>query len=74
MPEVPSCPLCGENKAVTRVGHPTGEWLCSACPCTFDGDGQEYLAMGEKRAVRQHRNTHPPTPMHLPRSTNKESA
>jgi len=70
----PRCPLCGSVEHVTRVAHPTGEWLCSACPCTFDGGGQEYLAMGPKRTVRQRRNEHPPEPMHLPRSTNKEHA
>ena len=70
----PRCPLCGSADDVTRVGHPTGDWLCSACPCTFNGGGQEYLDMALKRTVRQHHREHGYEPLHLPRSTNEESA
>ena len=49
----PSCPLCGENRAVgkDRVGgHHV--WLCSLCWTVFDGTEDEWRKWTKRREQR----------------------
>lgn len=55
---VPSCPMCSSAEQVDEVNELTGRYFCSACPCVFDGGGQEALAVADRQAQRRHPNAH----------------
>lgn len=51
-PTKPSCPVCGENRAVGRIEHPAGLYACSLCWTLFDGGDAEWHRWAQRRRMR----------------------
>lgn len=48
----PSCPCCGENKAVATDNHPAGRYTCGGCWTVFDGTDEEWRRWAKRREHR----------------------